>query len=74
VVAPAQAGIHTSGRETYGDSIIVDYWGQVLSRLAKGGGVITADIDLGKQAETRVRFPALDNRQLELPGVMAVPA
>jgi len=74
VVAPAQAGTHTSGRETYGDSIIVDYWGQVLSRLAKGGGVITADIDLAKQAETRVRFPALDNRQLELPGVMAVPA
>jgi deaminated glutathione amidase len=74
VVAPAQAGTHTSGRETYGDSIIVDYWGQVLSRLAKGGGVITADIDLAKQAETRARFPALDNRQLELPGVMAVPA
>jgi predicted amidohydrolase len=74
VVAPAQAGTHTSGRETYGDSIIVDYWGQVLSRLAKGAGVITADIDLAKQAETRVRFPALDNRQLELPGVMAVPA
>ena len=74
VVAPAQAGTHTSGRETYGDSIIVDYWGQVLSRLAKGGGVITADIDLARQAETRVRFPALDNRQLELPGVRAVPA
>ena len=74
VVAPAQAGTHTSGRETYGDSIIVDYWGQVLSRLAKGGGVITADIDLAKQAETRARFPALDNRQLELPGVTAVPA
>jgi nitrilase len=74
VVAPAQAGTHTSGRETYGDSIIVDYWGQVLSRLAKGSGVITADIDLAKQAETRVRFPALDNRQLELPGVTAVPA
>jgi deaminated glutathione amidase len=74
VVAPAQAGTHTSGRETYGDSIIVDYWGQVLSRLAKGGGVITADIDLAKQAETRARFPALDNRQLELPGLMAVPA
>src|ERR1700678_703146 len=74
VVAPAQAGLHTSGRETYGDSLIVDYWGQVLSRLAKGGGVITADIDLAKQAETRGRFPALDNRQLELPGVTAVPA
>ncbi len=67
VVAPAQSGTHTSGRETYGDSIIVDYWGQVLSRLAKGAGVITAEIDLAKQADTRARFPALDNRQLGLP-------
>jgi predicted amidohydrolase len=66
VVAPAQAGVHTSGRETYGDSLIVDYWGQVLSRLAKGTGVITADIDLTSQAESRARFPALDNRQLGL--------
>ena len=66
VVAPAQAGVHTSGRETYGDSLIVDYWGQVLSRLAKGTGVITADIDLASQAESRARFPALDNRQIGL--------
>jgi nitrilase len=69
VVAPAQSGLHTSGRETYGDSLIVDYWGQVLSRLAKGAGVITADIDLASQAESRARFPALDNRQLGLPSV-----
>ena len=66
VVAPAQVGLHTSGRETYGDSLIVDYWGQVLSRLAKGTGVITADFDLAAQAESRARFPALDNRQLGL--------
>jgi predicted amidohydrolase len=72
VVAPAQSGTHSSGRETYGDSLIVDYWGQVLSRLAKGTGVITADIDLAKEAETRARFPALDNRQLGLPNVTAV--
>lgn len=71
VVAPAQTGVHTSGRETYGDSLIVDYWGQVLSRLAKGTGVITADIDLASQAESRARFPALDNRQLGL-GAAAV--
>jgi deaminated glutathione amidase len=67
VVAPAQTGTHSSGRETYGDSLIVDYWGQVISRLAKGSGVITAEFDLAKQAETRLRFPALDNRQLGLP-------
>jgi deaminated glutathione amidase len=68
VVAPAQCGVHSSGRETYGDSLIIDYWGQVLSRLAKGTGVITADIDLATQAESRARFPALDNRQLKNPG------
>ena len=66
VVAPAQWGTHTSGRETYGDTLIVDYWGQVLSRLEKGSGVITAEIDLEKQAETRARFPALHNRRLGL--------
>jgi nitrilase len=64
VVAPAQTGTHTSARETYGDTLIVDYWGQILSRLPKGSGVVTADIDLMKQAETRARFPALDNRRL----------
>jgi predicted amidohydrolase len=72
VVAPAQSGTHTSGRETYGDSLIVDYWGQVVARLAKGAGVITAEIDLAKEAETRARFPALDNRQLGLPDVATV--
>jgi nitrilase len=67
VVAPAQGGMHTSGRETYGDSLIVDYWGQVLARLATGSGVVTADLDLAKQAETRERFPALENRRLGIP-------
>ena len=64
VVAPAQTGTHSSGRETYGDTLIVDYWGQVLSRLPKGTGVVMAEFDLAKQAETRARFPALNNRRL----------
>jgi predicted amidohydrolase len=74
VVAPAQWGTHSSGRETYGDSLIVDYWGQVLSRLARGTGVITAEFDLAKQAETRTRFPALENRRLGLRADHGVPA
>jgi predicted amidohydrolase len=74
VVAPAQSGTHTSGRETYGDSLIVDYWGQVLTRLEKGSGIVVADIDLAKQAETRARFPALENRQLGLQDLASVPA
>jgi deaminated glutathione amidase len=74
VVAPAQWGTHTSGRETYGDSLIVDYWGQVLSRLPSGVGVITAQFDLARQAETRARFPALENRRLGVAADEAVPA
>jgi predicted amidohydrolase len=74
VVAPAQWGTHTSGRETYGDTLIVDYWGQVLSRLPSGVGVITAQFDLARQAETRARFPALENRRLGLRADEAVPA
>jgi predicted amidohydrolase len=74
VVAPAQFGLHSNGRETYGDTLIVDHWGQVLCRLPTGSGVISADIDLKAQAESRGRFPALDNRQLGLSKAAAVRA
>ncbi|HXQ64223.1 MAG TPA: carbon-nitrogen hydrolase family protein [Steroidobacteraceae bacterium] len=62
VVAAAQSGVHPSGRETYGDSLIVDYWGRVLSRLPRGSGVITADIDRAAMATTRTGFPSLAHR------------
>src|SRR6202790_1095895 len=62
VVAPAQWGRHASGRETYGDSLIVDYWGTVLSRLDSGVGVVIAELDLAAQAEARRNFPALTHR------------
>ena len=65
VVAPAQVGMHSNGRETYGDSLIVDYWGKLLARLPQGAGVIVAPIDLQEQAAARARFPALDNRKLK---------
>ena len=74
VVAPAQWGTHTSGRETYGDTLIVDYWGQVVSRLPSGIGVITAQFDLARLAETRARFPALENRRLGVRAAEAVSA
>jgi deaminated glutathione amidase len=62
VVAPAQWGRHASGRETYGDSLIVDYWGVVLSRLESGVGVVIAELDLAAQEEARRNFPALTHR------------
>jgi predicted amidohydrolase len=64
VIAPAQSGFHPNGRETYGDSMIVDYWGRILTRLPRGRGCITADIDLVRQAEARRSFPALTHRVL----------
>lgn len=64
VVAPAQWGRHANGRETFGDSLIVDYWGTVVSRLAEGNGVVVAELDLAAQAETRRNFPALTHRVL----------
>jgi deaminated glutathione amidase len=62
VIAPAQSGFHPSGRETYGDSMIVDYWGRIVRRLPRGRGCVLADIDLQAQAEARNNFPALQHR------------
>lgn len=68
VVAPAQSGFHPSGRETYGDSLIVDYWGRVLARLPRGRGCVVADIDLTRQSEVRASFPALEHRSAHAAG------
>jgi predicted amidohydrolase len=65
VVAPAQSGFHPNGRETYGDSMIVDYWGHVVQRLPRGRGCIVAQIDVARQAEVRRNFPALEHRVLQ---------
>lgn len=65
MLAPAQGGLHENGRETYGDSMIVDPWGQVLARVAAGGpGLAVAEIDRTLQQELRRRFPALSHRRL----------
>jgi nitrilase len=62
VVAPAQSGFHLNGRETYGDTLVADYWGHVLKRLPRGTGFVLADFDLGRQTDARQRFPALAHR------------
>jgi nitrilase len=64
MIAPAQSGFHANGRETYGDSMIVDHWGRILGRLPRGRGCVSADIDLIRQAEARESFPALLHRVL----------
>jgi len=64
LLAAAQSGLHPNGRETYGDSLIIDPWGRVLGRRARGAGVVLADIDLAAQQELRDHFPVLRNRVL----------
>lgn len=67
VLAPAQSGIHPNGRETWGDSLIVDPWGQVLSRVTDAGpGLAVAEIDRTVQQELRERFPALSHRRFTI--------
>lgn len=65
VIAPAQGGYHLSGRETHGDSMIVDPWGVVLDRLPRGSGVVIANINPAYQASLRMSLPALKHRFVE---------
>jgi nitrilase len=62
VIAAAQSGIHDSNRETYGDTLIADYWGRVLAREPRGSAVVAAALDKDGQRSTREGFPALKHR------------
>lgn len=64
VVASAQGGYHVNGRETHGNSMIVDPWGRVLDRLPRGSGVVIADINRTYQASLRASLPALEHRKI----------
>ena len=64
VIAPAQGGYHVNGRETHGDSMIVDPWGVVLDRLPRGSGVVVAGINPQYQQTVRKSLPALTHRAL----------
>lgn len=65
VIAADQGGYHLSGRSTYGDSMIVDPWGNILNRLSQGAGVVIADIDIARMNNTRRTFPCLQHRILK---------
>jgi deaminated glutathione amidase len=64
VVAPAQGGQHANGRRTWGHSMVIDPWGQVLGVLAEGEGVVVADVDPGRLSQVRQQLPALTHRKL----------
>lgn len=65
LVAANQGGYHVGGRETHGDSMIVDPWGLVLNRLPHGTGVVVSDVNIAKLEHTRKMFPALDHKRFK---------
>ena len=72
VIAAGQGGYHLNGRETHGESMIVDPWGVVLDRLPRGSGVVLANVNLQHQARLRQSLPALEHRQMSLTCVEGV--
>ena len=59
VLAACQGGLHENGRATYGHSMIVSPWGEVLAEAGENPQILLADIDLGLCAETRAKIPSL---------------
>lgn len=64
VIAAAQTGVHEDARETYGHSLIVDPWGEVVLDMGGVGGLALAEIDVSRVEEVRGRVPAIANRRI----------
>jgi len=64
VLAAGQWGEHPGGRKTWGHSMIIDPWGDVLTRMEEGEGVIVADLDMAFLSRVRRSLPALKHRRL----------
>lgn len=65
VIAAAQVGDHPGGRRTFGHSMIIDPWGQVLSEVDKDDGMALAEIDITKVYEVRKKMPCLTQRRMK---------
>jgi len=74
VIAPAQCGTHYGKRQTYGHSLIVDPWGEVLAEAGEEPGVIVAEIDMSRVAEARAMVPSLEHDQTFTPPTTIRPA
>jgi predicted amidohydrolase len=61
VIAPAQGGVHANGRKTYGHSLIVAPWGEILAEAGIDPCVIVADIDPEASKDSRMRLPNLQH-------------
>ena len=64
VIAAAQVGRHEDGRQTFGHSLVVDPWGEVLLDMGEDTGVGFVDIDLARISDVRSRIPALNHRRI----------
>ena len=63
-IAACQGGVHDSDRRTYGHSMVVDPWGEVIAELDTGEAVLSVELDLDAQTEIRRKMPFLSQRQL----------
>lgn len=73
IVAAAQSGVHADGRETYGHSLVVDPWGEILLDMEVEPGTAIIDLELDRVAETRARIPSLRHgRPLNPPEVASM--
>ena len=64
VLAPAQGGVHENGRRTWGHSLLIDPWGEVLACRAEGPGLVMGEMHAGRLNEVRRQLPALSHRKL----------
>jgi len=71
VIAAAQTGVHEDGRETFGHSLAVDPWGEVLLDMGTEPGLGFVDLDLAQVSAVRARVPAIDHRRPIPPAVLA---
>ena len=63
VIAPAQHGAHSTNRASFGHSIIIDPWGEVIAELPEGDGYVIADVDPQRVADIRSQVPSLANQR-----------
>jgi nitrilase len=64
VIASAQGGVHENGRRTWGHSMVIDPWGEVMALQAEGSGVVLVDLDHTRLASVRAQLPSLQHRRL----------
>lgn len=64
VLAPAQVGKHADGRKTWGHTMLIDPWGEVLACLPEGEGLVSGELSAQRLAEVRRQLPALNHRRL----------